>query len=485
MSRKDDLSRHTATGVFWMILGSGGQTAFQFVLFVFLARQLGPEAFGLLGLASIFVEISSTLSRTGLTEVLVQRATVSDEQYSTAFWSAFGVGLFFAALQFFGAGAIAQAFGEPELALVMKLLAPVSVVYAMGAVYEARLMRSFGFRALAGRNVTATLVSGMLAMVMAFLGLGVLALVFQRLVHVFWMLGAMVVTSTWRPTFTWQRQEAEGQLRGGSVLALSSILISGNQRMFDLILGYSLGAVALGYFRIAWRGLELMTEFSIRQINAVALSSLSRLQHDLAQLRAAFLNLVHLTAIFIYPLFLGAAVVAPELIRLMFGRQWEPSVVPMQIMTLIAIPWPLVYYRVNVCMAVGAIKTVFLTNLLEFTVTCVVAFATARSGLEVAAAGSVLRLLVILPIMLPVVQRAAGIPAAATIAVVCRPLLAASTMIAVLVVAKPFAGRLPDMVVILVLAILGLATYSAALWVIDREKVREIVGYVARWRAAR
>lgn len=467
-------SSRTVSGIIWMILGSGGQTLFQFVLFIVLARQLGPQAFGLVGIAAVFIELSGALGRAGLTEVVIQQRELDDADASTAFWSSVGIGTLFTAVLIASAGALETAFDAPGLAPVMRLLALSCLLFAAGAVYEAMLRREFGFKALAARNVTATFVSGVVALVMALTGFGVYSLVAQRLIYLVWLLAAMLYATRWLPSLAWKPSVAKRQLAGGSTLAIASVLGSGNQRIIDLIVGYVLGATALGYLRISWRALDLLQELSIRPITAVTLTSLSRLQDDRPAFIRGYLRLVQMTAVFTYPMFLGAAVVAPEVIAVMFGPQWAPSVPLMQILTLTSIFIPLLFYKSNALMAVGAMRMVLGINVFEFVASAAVAYLSARHGLEAAAAGNILRLALVSPVIFWGVARCTGVPAGATLLAVAIPLLASAIMVAALVGLKSVLPALPALVTVACLGLAGLLIYAGLLFVLQRDLVKEI-----------
>ncbi|WP_199088320.1 lipopolysaccharide biosynthesis protein [Bosea sp. ASV33] len=468
----------TVSGIAWMILGSGGQTVFQFVLFIVLARELGPQAFGLVGIAAVFIELSGALGRAGLTEVIIQQKSLHDDEASTAFWSSIGIGTVFTVTLFALSGPMESAFSAPGLKPVMELLSLTCLLFAGGAVYEAMLRREFGFKALAARNVTATLVSGVVALVMALTGFGVYSLVAQRLIYMAWLLVAMVYATRWWPRMVWKPATARRQLAGGSTLAVASVLGSGNQRIIDLIVGYVLGATALGYLRISWRALDLLQELSIRPITAVTLTSLSRLQDDRPAFVRGYLRLVQMTAVFAYPMFLGAAVIAPELIAVMFGPQWAPSVPLMQILTLTVIFVPLVFYKSNALMAVGAMRMVLAVNVFEFGASAIVAYVSARYGLEAAAAGNIVRLAVVTPVIFWSVARSAGISAIATLRAVAMPLLASAIMIAVLLLLKSAVPAVPPIVTIAYLAVAGVVVYAGALSLLQPALLKEILGMV-------
>lgn len=463
------LRKHTVTGVFWMVLGTGGQTLFQFVLFIVLARALGPEAFGVVGIATAFIDISNLMGRAGLTEVLVQRQEMTDEELDTAFWSSFAIGTLLTLAMFFGAQSLADLFKVPELKIVMQILSPMSLLFAAGTVYEAKLRRSFGFRAIAARNVSATMVSGTIAMVMALTGFGVFSLVAQRLTYYIWYIIAILVATRWLPSPRFRWRIALDQLNSGLAVSLSSLLGTGNQRVLDLIVGYFVGAQGLGYLRIAWRGIDLLLELSIRPVTTVTLTSLARLQNDRPALIQAYLRLVHMTAVFIYPLFVGAAIVAPELLTLMFGTKWQASIPLMQILAQIAFFVPLLYYKTNALMAIGLMWQVLLINVVEFVLSASVGVVAAQYGVEGAAIGNVIRMLLATPVILFALKAWVGIPIGRTIGVAVYPAIATAVMAGVLILLRPHLGSVHPVAILAIMSAGGFVTYAAAILALDRE----------------
>jgi PST family polysaccharide transporter len=473
------VGRRTAQGVAWSVLGTGGQTVFQFLLFIFLARQLGPVAFGIVGVASVLIDLSQPIGRAGLTEVLIQREDVSEDQASTGFWTSLAIGFFFTALFFLGAGPLARLYDLPSLLPVLRMLSPAAMIFAIGAVYEARIRRAYEFRKLAARNVTATLASGLVAVGLAYAGYGVYSLVWQRLIYVTWLFVAMLVATRWVPRLHFSPSESMVQLGQGWSIAISAVLGTSNQRIIDLIVGYFLGATQLGYLRIAWRALDLLLQVTVQPIISVTLTSLSAFRTDQAGMNRAYLRLVHMTALFVYPLFAGASLLAPDIIRLLFGHKWDASGVPMQILALTGFFVPLVYYQSNALIAAGRMRRVLVVNIVEFALSAACAAAFARYGLGWAATGNLVRFALATPCVLAILRLSIGIPPFATLLAVVRPTIAAAAMSAAVFLVRPHLA-VPPLLAIALSAVVGAAVYVGLTLAIDRRAFLELVGLFRR-----
>ena len=58
-------------GVAWMAAGGWTEQAINFVVFVTLAKILGPELYGLLSMAAVFIVLSEALVRESVSEYLI------------------------------------------------------------------------------------------------------------------------------------------------------------------------------------------------------------------------------------------------------------------------------------------------------------------------------------------------------------------------------------------------------------------------------
>ena len=83
--------RRAVKGVAWTAAEVWTRQLLQAASFVILARLLGPEAWGLVGIALIFtVAGTSLLTETGWVPALVRAQDLSGETLDTVFWTALG-----------------------------------------------------------------------------------------------------------------------------------------------------------------------------------------------------------------------------------------------------------------------------------------------------------------------------------------------------------------------------------------------------------
>jgi len=95
--------------------------------------------------------------------------------------------------------------------------------------------------------------------------------------------------------------------------------------------------------------IRLVTEVT----NSVAFPTFSRIQNEPERMRRAFYNVTQYTSLFAFPVFIGLAVLAPEIVPAVFGEKWLPSIPVMQVLSLIGILQSVVFFNGSVIKASG------------------------------------------------------------------------------------------------------------------------------------
>ena len=468
------LKAHVARSTLWSGVQIAGNQVTAFGVFLVLTRFLTPGDIGVVALAVSFIEIMTPLMRAGLPEALIQRAEHDECEADTCFWSGLGMALLLAALLASGAPWIARGFASPALGPVLQALALLLPIGALSATHEARLTRAFGFKALAMRTLLGNLVGGAVGVVMAIEGFGVWSLVAQRLIGS--AVGVVLIWTTyrWIPRPRFSIPAFRGMFGFGMHMTAMSFLMSLNGRIFDFLLGFFLGPAAVGYVRVASRGLDMVTQFAVNPLTAVALPALSRLQHDREAFGRAFRRMVQACALMTFPACFGLAVVAPDLVPLVFGPQWRPSGPLLAILCLSAVPITLQYFTWPALAAVGRADRSALGITIIVAGAAVLTAIAAPFGLIAVVTAHVLRTHLTLPVSLALLRRHTGVGSRSLLVAIAHPLAAAAAMAALLLVGKPLLHELGAVSRIALLAGAGAALYGALALGSVRPLIRDV-----------
>lgn len=347
------LKQKAVKGLIWSAIESWGGRVISVSIFFLLARLLDPESFGLVALASVFINFVQLFVDQGFSQAIVQRENLEPEHLNSAFWINITIGILLTILTLGCADFIANGFKEPALAPIIRWLSLGFSLSSLSKVQEAILQRQLNFKALASRSLFASVISGLVGVVMAFMGWGVWSLVVKLLI--FGLMQTILVwwVSDWRPTFKVSFTHFQDIFSFGISILGWRIFNFLTRRSDDFLIGYFLGTTALGYYNVAYRLLLMITELLIGVTQKVVIPAFARLQAEPERLRNAFYKVTQLTSFISFPIFIGIAALAPQLIRLSLGEDWNQSIPIMQILSFVGILHAVSNFNDSIIFAVG------------------------------------------------------------------------------------------------------------------------------------
>ena len=340
-------------GAMWSAIEKWGAQLVSTIIFLLLARLLGAEAFGLVALANVFMYFMQIFLDQGFAQAIIQKDELEPEHLDTAFWTSVLMGGLFILVILTGAGAVANFYNEPELAPIIRWMSISFLFSGLSSVQAATLQRDMQFKVFAARSLVATLACGVAGIGAALMGLGIWSLVIKEIV--FGSTGALMLwtSSDWRPGFRFSPKHFRELFTYGINIIGLNFLNFFNLRSDDMLIGYFLGPVALGYYSVAYRLLLIMIKLLTTVTNQVALPTFSRMQKEPERMRKTFYKVTQYTSLVSFPAFIGMAILAPELIHTLFGAEWMPSVPVMRILAFSGILQSVYQFNGTVLLAMG------------------------------------------------------------------------------------------------------------------------------------
>ena len=354
-------------GSLWSLIGSSGYQLFGLVIFVLLSRILSPVDFGTAALAIVFVELANVITRFGLVEVVVRTAKIDAESVNNdVFITTLGLGLMISALFLVAAPFLESFFETPGLAVSLQLLSIVPFMQGLSTVPEGTLRRDFKFKALAIRVLGSSVVAGIVAILLAFYGFGFYSLIIQRMLSTAFSLFLVWRNVAWRPKAYLSYQRVVRSLQQGLPIMLSALIGQGIYRFVELIIGFFLGPVALGYYKIAGKLFDVIVQFTLKPIVEVSYSAFSKLKDSPIKLENCYFNFIRICSIFSFPAFVGVIVVGPEAVALFFGEKWQVSGQIIQILCISGFSATLNWFFGSLCNATDNSSIPFKIRIFEF-----------------------------------------------------------------------------------------------------------------------
>jgi O-antigen/teichoic acid export membrane protein len=327
------LRQQATTGAFWVGVSSLANNVFTIVIRYILMRMLLPEAFGLVSMAYITIDLLQMFREMGLSSALIYRKGDIRRAADTTFVILILIAFVLTSMAFLSAPFVAGFFRTPQLANVLRVLSLNILISAFGEVQLALLAKNLAFRQRLLPDLVPTVAYGVVAILLALMGLGVWSIVVARLVDsVLTSALAWVVVPWWRPRLQFDRKEAQQLFDYGKHILGSGLLVFGITKLDNVFVGRVLGSEPLGFYDFAYNQANLPATHISRIVGQVLFPAYSKIQDNIATLRSAFFRTLHYVALLAFPLALGMMAFAGPFVYTLYGDQWAPAVLPMQVL---------------------------------------------------------------------------------------------------------------------------------------------------------
>jgi O-antigen/teichoic acid export membrane protein len=475
--------REIIHGAAWVAIETWGRQLAMFVVFVVLARNLDPEAFGFAALAMVVPTIVAVPVTRGIPEALIQRPDVEPIHFDSAFWLLAVTGSALSGLVWSFAGAIAAAFSQPVLEDLVRWTSVVIVLQALAAVPAAILKRQLHFRLFALRTLTGTVVGGTLGIGTAIAGYGMWSLVWMLVAKTAVETAVILFGSAWRPRLRYSHARCRELFGFAGPLIGQSLWAFVNEEIPKVLVGSFLGPYAVGVYAVARRPLDFLSEAFLGPLTAVTMPTVARVQSEPAKINAFFNASIRVAAIAGFPAFLGFAAIAPVAVPFIFGPQWVSGVVAVQILMLLGLQRTIDSICALTILALGHSGLFFGLNISYTVLAVVLLTAAVHIDLETTMAALLASNLLLLPVFLFLVHHVAHIDVLKPLTILPRLLAAALLMFAAVtawLVAAP--ESTPQGFLIAGGIIIGAVVYGAAAIVLLRPDLLDARDMLLRLR---
>jgi PST family polysaccharide transporter len=357
------LSNRTLDAFGWRFLSESSKLVLQIVVQVTLTRLLPVDAFGLLAVAALVVNFGSRLSEIGTGPALIQRAIITDTHVRAAFSVSVLCGATVTAGIWLGAPLAASLFKAGAVAPVLRVIGLVFVFGSLGTTAEALMMRRMDYRRLLKVEITSyALGYALVGIGLALLHYGVWALAWATVAQTILKTIMLVRMSPHAARPTLAPPEVGQLLNFGLGMTLGRLASFSAQNGDYFVVARWLGTTALGLYSRAYQLMCLPIYQFSSILNSVLFPAYSSIQNDPVRLRRGYLGSLSLSAIVVFPALTTIAIVSPELMIGVFGRQWAPAVVPLQILCLAGCCYCVYNLADSLVRAKGAVYVKFLYN---------------------------------------------------------------------------------------------------------------------------
>ncbi len=323
------------TALYWSYVLSGGRIVVTLGVSLLLAGLLGPQAFGIIAMANVYIYFVDLLVRQGMPAALIQRPDLDRRHLDTAFWMIVGVIAVLIPVTIGLSGWWATVNGVAQLQGVIIGMTPVLALRSLSIVQESQLRRRLEYKSLALRTNLAVIGGGLVGVGMAVADAGVWALVGQQVTQALIEVVVLWTVSDWRPGWHLDRERARDLLGFSGLSSVAGVGVFLQDKVDALLIGLLFGPAAVGLYRMAARLASQAVEAASGALQSVSLPELARHAHDPSGLNRRTAELVHLSTLLAVPALGILAIVSHGLLAVL-GEEWIPATLALQILCVAA-----------------------------------------------------------------------------------------------------------------------------------------------------
>lgn len=334
-----------ASSALWRFVDVISRKIVSLFVSILLARMIAPEAYGVVALTMVFIVFCDIFILNGFNVALIRKEEAALLDYSTVMTMSLVFTSVMYVIIWFCAPLFADFYESPDLCPVLRAITILLFFESVSSVIRAKATREMQFKKMTVAAFTASLVSGVIALVLAYIGAGVWALVVQQVSSNLIEMIMLLIVFHWKMSFRFSSSVANSMTRFTiGVLGTSFLDFFGNN-FTNLIVGKAYSTKDLGYMNRANILPETIGLNTYNSINSVLLPALSSRQNSDEEMKAVLRKVMSITMYLICPMMFGLIGTAKVLIPVLLTDKWTPCVPLMYFCCL--------YYAINPIRAIG------------------------------------------------------------------------------------------------------------------------------------
>ena len=324
------------SGFFWKFNEQIAGQLVSFVVSIVLARLLSPKDYGIVSLVNVFIVIASVFVTSGFSASLIQKKDATQLDFSTIFHISLIFSFIIYGIIYLCAPLISDFYRNDTLIPIVRVFALQLPLSSINSIQQAYVSRHMAFRKIFVSTTVATILSGLIGIMLAFIGWGVWALVAQTILSTALQTLVLLLEIPWRPKFEFSIESAKELIGYGWKVFGASLLGTFFNELRNLTIGRFYSPANLAYYNRGSRLPELIANNIDGTITSVLFPVLYKHSDDFDKLKSMIRRSIRTSTFIIMPLMFGLAVAAKPVTQILLTDKWLPSVPFMQCLCISA-----------------------------------------------------------------------------------------------------------------------------------------------------
>ena len=325
------VKQQTLSGVKWTAIEKFSVQGIHFLLGILMARLLTPADFGAVAMLGVFIALSNTFISSGFGNALIRKLDRTDVDYSTVFYFNLVISLVCVGILLLVAPSVARFYNMPILCPILRVQCFTLILHALCIIQTTRLTIKLDFRGIAMRSFFSAIISGVAGVVMAYVGLGVWALVYQAILANVINVIFLWTYTKWHPILAFSWKSFREMFGFGSRLLGAGLIDTIYRNLSPLVIGKFFSPQELGYYNRGTHFARFPSTNIYSVLQKVSYPVMARIQNDNAHLIAVYHKYIRVTCMVIFFACTLLAAVSKPLILLVLTEKWAVSIIYLQV----------------------------------------------------------------------------------------------------------------------------------------------------------
>lgn len=351
--QQESLKNKTIKGVGWSaadaLLGQG----VTFIVGLVLARLLSPDEYGLIGICLIFTTVLNGIVDSGFSNALIRKKDVTDEDYNTMFTTNMAISIVLYVLLFISAPFVSDFFHRVELTALVRVTGLVLFCNALSITQVTILAKKIDFKTKTKASLVSAVVSGVMGIVMAFMGFGVWSLVAQQLSRQLLYTLCLWVLNKWWPKFTFYKDSFKYMWGFGWKLLASGILNNVWNQLYQVVIGRCYTSSTLGHYTRANEYASIFSSNLTLIVQRVSYPVLAEIQDDKERMVQGYRKVIKITMFVTAVCMISLGAVSEPLIYTLIGTKWQEAATYLPLICISMSLYPLHAINLNILQVLG------------------------------------------------------------------------------------------------------------------------------------
>lgn len=374
MRENNFLIKKSLSGVLWTFLDVCINKIGFFLTTLYLARILGPEVYGLIGMITIFITIGNSLVDSGMSVSLIRMPQISKLDISSVFFGNLFVSIVVYLVLFFLSPSISSFYNQDILLNVIRVYCLVFIISAFRVVQTAIIIRNLDFKKNTLLTIPAVLISIFIGVFLAKEGYGIWSVVFMYISQQSILTFLLWYFTKERIDIVFSFNVLKKHFSFGYKLTISGLLNTACNNFNNILIGKYYPLQLSGYYERAYSLNQYPVSVFTAIISKVSLPILSKIQSNRSKVISILHYLIKYSFFVMSLLMLFMIVFAKEIVMILLGKDWIDTAPYLQVISIACVFMPIHTFNVNIMQIYGRSDLFLKSELIKkiFQITCIV-----------------------------------------------------------------------------------------------------------------